>query len=150
MHPLCPGQTRLYEVYPELSAGSPGLLGAVTSRAEAQVMRLACIYALLDLRDHVRAVHLRAALAFWKYAEASARFIFGDSIGDPLADELLRALRKNTDGLSRTEIRDLFGRNRRSDEIERALTVLAQSGLARPQTQDREGKGRPSERWTVA
>src|SRR5690348_3327012 len=36
------------EVYPELSEGKPGLLGAVTSRAEAQTMRLACIYALLD------------------------------------------------------------------------------------------------------
>src|SRR6185295_646505 len=31
-------------VYAELSEGKPGLLGAVTSRAEAQVMRLASLY----------------------------------------------------------------------------------------------------------
>src|SRR5207245_6802718 len=31
-------------VYPVLSEGGPGLLGAVLSRAEAQVTRLSCIY----------------------------------------------------------------------------------------------------------
>jgi hypothetical protein len=35
-----------HSVYPSLSEGKPGLLGAVTSRAEAQTMRLACLYAL--------------------------------------------------------------------------------------------------------
>src|SRR5262249_41159737 len=30
------------DVYPDLADGKPGMLGAVTSRAEAQVMRLAC------------------------------------------------------------------------------------------------------------
>jgi hypothetical protein len=37
-------------IYPALSEGGAGLIGAVTSRAEAQVMRLACLYALLDGR----------------------------------------------------------------------------------------------------
>jgi hypothetical protein len=91
-----------YEVYNELSEGKAGLLGAVTSRAEAQVMRLACIYALLDGVKIIKSVHLEAALAAWKYAEESARFIFGDSLGDPVADELLRALRKSPHGLTRT------------------------------------------------
>ena len=35
-------------VYPQLSEGEPGMLGAMTSRAEAHVLRLACIYALSD------------------------------------------------------------------------------------------------------
>ena len=91
------------EVYPKLSEGSVGLFGAVTSRAEAQVMRVACLYALLDGSSLVRAVHLRAGLALWEYAEASARFIFGDALGDPMADEILRALRNNLDGLTRTQ-----------------------------------------------
>jgi hypothetical protein len=34
--------------YPALSEGKPGLLGAITARAEAQVLRLSCNYALLD------------------------------------------------------------------------------------------------------
>ena len=37
------------EVYPELSSGKPGLLGAMIARAEAQAMRLACLYAVLDI-----------------------------------------------------------------------------------------------------
>jgi hypothetical protein len=32
-------------MYRQLSDGAPGLLGAMTARAEAQVMRLACLYA---------------------------------------------------------------------------------------------------------
>lgn len=60
-----------WEVYPELSEGHPGLFGAVTSRAEAQVLRLSCIYALLDCSAVVRKEHLLAALGLWEYCEAS-------------------------------------------------------------------------------
>ena len=60
------------KVYPELSEGKPGLLGAVTSRAEAQVMRLACIYAILDESKLIGKEHLLAALSLWDYSEASA------------------------------------------------------------------------------
>ena len=134
------------KVYPELSEGRPGLLGAVTSRAEAQVMRLACIYALLDCSPLIRVQHLRAALALWRYSEASARYIFGESLGDPVADELLRALRRNQNGVTRTEIRDLFGRNRASQEIDRALGALVEYGLVRRERNEPDN-GRPPERW---
>ena len=36
------------DVYTKLSEGSPGLLGSITARAEAQTIRLALVYALLD------------------------------------------------------------------------------------------------------
>lgn len=139
-----------FQVYEELSEGKPGLLGAAVSRGEAQVMRLASIYALLDCSPVVKAVHLRAALALWKYAEQSARFIFGDSLGDPMADDLLRALRKSPEGLTRTQIRDLFDRNRRAEEIERALGGLLENGLIQRQVEETAGRGRPSERWIAA
>lgn len=134
------------EIYPSLSEGKPGLLGAVTSRAEAQTMRLACIYALLDSSSVVRVEHLRAALAVWRYCEASARFIFGDALGDGTADEVLRALRERTaEGMTRWEITEFFQRNRRSAEISRALNVLLEHGLVRFQSEDTGG--RPSQRW---
>ena len=60
-----------HSIYEELSAGKPGLLGLVLSRAEAQVMRLACIYALLDCSEVVRLEHLGAALEVWDYCAAS-------------------------------------------------------------------------------
>jgi len=136
------------DVYPTLSAGAPGLLGAVTSRAEAHVLRFSLIYALLDLSDVVRAEHLMAALALWDHAAASARYLFGTSLGDPTADEILRALRKAPDGLTVTAIYDHFKRHRRKEEIDRALGVLLDQGLARPEHV--ETAGRPSTRWRAA
>jgi len=133
-------------VYPDLSEGKPGLLGAMIARAEAQVMRLACIYALMDHTSVVSEEHLRAALAVWRYAEDSARFIFGDSLGDPVADELLKAIRSRCEGLTRTDISNLFGRNRGAREIGRALGVLSEQGLVREEHVS-SGGGRPSEVW---
>jgi hypothetical protein len=53
------------------SADQPGLLGALTARAEAQVIRLALLFALLDKEGSIGVAHLKAALAFWRYCEAS-------------------------------------------------------------------------------
>lgn len=135
-----------HEVYPELSEGKPGLFGAVTSRAEAQVLRLSCLYALLDRSPMVRAEHLMAALAVWEYCEDSARFVFGGALGDPAADEILRALRLHPEGMTRTEIREHFGRNKPSGEIGRALGTLQEYGRARMVREQAE-QGRPAERW---
>jgi hypothetical protein len=133
-------------VYEQLSAEQPGLLGAITARAEAQVTRLAMIYALLDDRDKIDVAHLKAALAVWEYAEASAAHIFGKSLGDPVADEIERALRQvGTVGMTRTAIRDLFGRNRSGDRIGAALQLLLTKGRARFETS--RTSGRPVETW---
>lgn len=136
-------------VYHRLSQGLPGLLGAVTSRAEAQTMRLALLYAILDCSPVIRCEHLLAGLAVWEYAAESARVIFGDSTGDPVSDEIRRALRNAPEGLTRTQLRDLFGRNRSSDEIARALGFLLGHGLARSERRDDTG-GRPAELWFAA
>jgi len=70
-------------IYTALAVGAPGLLGEITNRAEAQVIRLALIYALLDRARQIDVVHLDAALAVWRFCEASARHIFGDTQGNP-------------------------------------------------------------------
>ena len=135
------------EIYGALSEGKPGMFGAMTSRAEAQVMRIACIYALGDMSYVVTPAHLRAGLAVWRYCEDSTRFIFGASLGDPVADEIDGVLRAaGLEGLTRTDIRDYFGRNRASHEIVRALTLLEEHGRAK-HIEDRSGRGRPVERW---
>lgn len=135
-----------HEIYPELSEGKPGLFGAMIARAEAQVMRIACIYALLDLSDRVRIEHLEAALAVWDYCEASARYIFGNSLGDPAADELLNVLRKvGQNGMTRTEISNYFGRHKNAQQLSRALSLLSERGLA--YCLKETGYGRPVERW---
>ncbi|MGC1907747.1 MAG: DUF3987 domain-containing protein [Candidatus Acidiferrum sp.] len=133
------------EVYGPLSESKPGLLGSVTARSEPQVLRLSLVYALLDGATIISAPHMLAALAAWDYCEASAQFIFGDSLGYPEADRILAALRTATQGLTRTEIRDLFGRNQREAVIQGALTALEEHGLARRDTL--QTGGRPTEWW---
>lgn len=135
------------QVYPDLSEGRPGLLGAVTSRAEAQTLRLALIYALLNESPTIGADHLRAALAVWEYCEQSARYVFGCSVGDPVADDLLRAIRSSgANGMTRTEMRDLFKRNRSGAEIGTALELLSRLGHIHSRQVDDTG-GRPAEVW---
>ena len=133
------------EVYGSLSQGQPGLFGSVTSRGEAQTMRLALIYALLDASDLIRTEHLGAALAVWEYAESSARFIFGDSLGDPVADRVLLLLRDKTDGMTLTDIGRGFGGHKGKDQIHRALDSLL--GLKRVQKREVDTGGRPAEIW---
>jgi hypothetical protein len=133
------------KVYPQLSGGHPGLLGAILSRAEAQVLRLAIVYAVLDMSEVVDVEHLEAALAVWKYCEDSVRYVFGDRLGDPVADNILTALRNSPNGLTRTDIRDLFSRHMRETRIESALAVLLQNNLAKV-IKSNTG-GRPTETW---
>jgi len=133
------------EIYGGLSAGKPGLLGAMTGRAEAQVLRLSCIYALLDKSAVVTEIHLRAGMALWNRMEQSASYVFGSRLGDPTADEALRALRSVPAGMARTQLRDHFGRHAKSDELDRALRVLKDAGLA--YVAWRDTGGRRAEVW---
>jgi hypothetical protein len=132
--------------YSNLSAEREGLAAAVCGRAEPQVMRIAMLYALMDLKEMISVEHLRAALAVWRYCEESARCIFGDAMGDATADELLAVLRRTPDGMTRNDIRDYFNRNKSAGEIARALTTLAKQGLAKCDMDKSEG-GRRAERW---
>jgi hypothetical protein len=133
------------EVYPALSAGHPGLLGALTGRAEAQVVRLSMVYALLSSSFVITASHLRSALAVWEFCQRSAAFIFGDALGDPVADTILDALRRAPDGVTRTEISGLFSRNREAARIDVALGALEAAGLA--YCTSRATSGRPAQVW---
>jgi hypothetical protein len=136
-------------IYGALSAPQAGLLGAITARAEAQTIRLALVYALLDGAADIDEPHLRAALAVWEFCEASAAHIFGNALGDPVADEIERALlHAGAAGITRTAIRDLFGRNKSADRIGAALALLTTKGRAFAET--KVTGGRPSEVWFAA
>jgi hypothetical protein len=137
-----------HAIYGELSEARPGLLGAVVARAEAQVIRLALIYALLDQCGYVGVPHLQAALECWRYSEQSARYVFGDALGDPIADSILAALRQAPDGLTRTQISEVFGRNVRASDLARGLQTLHRAGLAVPEQRPTEGRpGAPVTIW---
>lgn len=133
------------EVYPVLSSDRHGLAGSLTGRAEAHVLRLSLVYAVLDRSRVVKRAHLMAALAVWSYAEESVRCLFGDATGNPLADDILTLLRSAPNGMTRTEIREMAGKNLPADRIGHALGVLLGLNLAR--FERKETGGRPSELW---
>ncbi len=138
-------------VYPKLSEGEPGLLGAILARGEAHVLRLSNIYAVLDCSPVVRPEHLRAGLAVWDYADASARRIFGGGLlGLSVADTILAALRRRGP-LTRTEISALFGRNKSAAEIDAALGLLVEQSKVTRSFRAADGaKGRSAEVWGAA
>jgi hypothetical protein len=127
------------EIYPRLSEGKPGLLGAVLGRAEAQVMRIAMIYALLDQSAVIRPVDLKAALALWDCSESSVRWVFGDKLGDHTADTIVKALRERKE-LSETDIHGLFNRHVSAHEMDRALELIRKLGLAQSTPEQTGGR----------
>ncbi len=137
------------QVYASLSAERDGLAWAVLARAEAQVLRLSLLYALIN-RSHVVGVpHLVAALDLWDYAERSALYVFGDAVGDPVADTILAALKRNR-SLTRTDISKLFSGNASSNQIGLALSLLERNCKARMSKEaPEEGKGRTIEVWSL-
>lgn len=137
---------RYSAIYEQLSAAQPGMFGAATGRAEAHTIRLALIYALLDTSPVIALPHLNAALAVWRYVRDSTRWVFGDSLGDPTADDIWALARERARGVSRTEVRDLFSRNKKAREIDRALAALVDAGRLR-RDRGHDGNGRPAEIW---
>jgi hypothetical protein len=134
-------------IYPLLSEGKPGLLGAVTGRAEAQVMRLSALYALLDGSRVIRPAHHYAAVAVWSYSEQSARWIFGTATGDKNADKILAALKQaGREGMTRKDIGEkVFLRHLSSAELNDALRVVKESGQATSEFVRTNGP--TAERW---
>jgi len=131
--------------YQTLTQSRPGLFGSIITRAAPQVMRLACIYALLDQSKSIQRCHLDAALALWRYCEDSALWIFGESVGDSVADGILRLLQGNPAGCSRTEISKAFQGHQPARTLDRALEGLKAAGLVAPEK--KRGDGRPVEVW---
>jgi hypothetical protein len=66
--------------YRVLSEDQPGLLGALVNRAEAQVVRIAMLHALLEKQGEISVNHLKAAIALWRYADASVDYIWGEAL----------------------------------------------------------------------
>jgi hypothetical protein len=137
-----------WHTYPKLTQPADGLQGQLTARAEAHVIRLALLYALLDGQRKIAPEHLHAALSLWDYASRSAAWALEHATGDPLAEHIHAALTRSPDGLTRTQIRDLCHRNLPADRVEQALARLATAGRAhRTRTLT---AGRPAELWTTA
>jgi len=131
------------DIYNAVDDDVDGLFGAITARAEAQMLRLSLTYALLDGSAVVDIEHIKAAHAVWVYCEASAAYIFGGTTGDPVTDKLLEALLEvGEDGLSLTQQNHLFGRNVPAERLDQARNFLEKRGLVATVT--KQSGGRPT------
>jgi hypothetical protein len=143
MHRTEAAETRWADIYNAIDDHVSGLFGYATARAEAQMLRLSLIYALLDGADAIDLEHVEAAHAFWTYCEDTAAMVFGSRLGDPIADTLLDALRDAfPDGLGRTEQSALFERHVSAERLNLARTLLVERGYAREETHPTEGRSR--------
>lgn len=132
------------QLYKQMADDEPGgLLGAVTARPEAQTLRLAVTYALLDDACQIRRSHLGAAWAMWSYCRDSAAYIFGDAIGDEVADKLLGAIRRaGPAGLDGRGQSSAFGRHLTAAQLDHARQVLEQRDLIITTTEATAGRSR--------
>jgi len=144
------GRAAWAAVYGALSGEIPGMAGALLARAEAQVLRMAGLYAVLDCSRKITAEHLGAALAVWEYCEDSSTGIFGGRFGDPIADALLSALRLRTEGMTKTELSSELGRNASAARLDAALNLLLSSGRVQMHKREAQGgRGKPAQVFRV-
>lgn len=115
----------------------------MSERSRVQVLRIACILALLDCLDEVQPQHLRAASHIWNYCLGSVAYIFeGEQNED--ANKILAALRKHG-GLTTTQIRiNVFQQNIKSATMNTLLKSLESQGrikrTVRQRSDGRSGK----------
>lgn len=140
-----PDAARLWEeLYDRMAEDDPGgLVGSITARPEAQTLRLSVVYAICAGSPVVEVEHLEAAYAFWTYCRDSAAYLFGNALGDPVADKLLAAVRAaGPEGMTGTEQSALFGRHVGARELEAARALLWDQRLARTTTEETGGRPR--------
>jgi hypothetical protein len=116
--------------YDRLSDDRPGMAGAITARAEAQVVRLSMVYAIAAGTRTVGAEHIQSALAFWNYSQASAEYIFADQTGGGKIDSTIKALIEGAhDGLSLTDIHKATGNNHKAGDLKASIQRLVDAGF---------------------
>lgn len=109
-------------IYPELNNPPGGIVGSITARGPAQVLRLSFLYALLDSAPHIQRQHIKAAYALWQYSVDTVAFVFGDTYSNPDSQRIWERLACGPATLG--EIHNLFNRNRTDVQIRNAIEEL--------------------------
>jgi hypothetical protein len=137
------------DAYPGLTSGAPGRVGAACQRAAPQVRRVALLFAALDGARAVDLCHLEAAGALWRYAAATAAYVFGGARALSARAQRLEAalLDAGPAGLDRKAAREALGsHNVPATALTAALGELQEAGTARSEADTLTG-GRAREVW---
>ncbi len=142
------GRELWHHAYRQLARPLPGIVGQITARSEAHVIRLALLYTLADGSSLIGPQHLTAALALHDYAARSAIWALAGATGRPLAEQIHAALTASPAGLTRSQISGVLHHNQPAGEIDTALQALRTNDRATV-TRQTTG-GRPAQLWTAA
>jgi len=137
---------RVYEeLYHDLTIDHDGLYGAIVTRAEVQVIRVALIYACLDGSHEIAMDHLEAAVAVIEYCDASAKYLFGDTGNDTLETRILEVLK--TGPKLRSDLHTALSGHVNARRLESALAALEVRG--RVECVDLKTSGRTAQQWAL-
>jgi hypothetical protein len=136
-----------HNLYYVLTEPKDGIIGAITSRAETQVLRLSLLYAILDKSQFIKPEHIEAGLAIWNRCQQSVEFIFNETGNDPIAENILEGLKKYGP-MTQTEIyKNIFLCNVESSKIKNTLQKL--SARQKVIYKTIPTKGRPKMMWEL-
>ena len=133
-------------LYPLVSKDYAGTVGAVTTRAEAMIPRIALIFAVIAGHDFVEPEDLESAAAVWGYCLDSAnRLFFDGGVEDPKQRKVIEALKNAPDGMTTTDIRNkVLGGHGGAKTL---LETMAKDGLILRKMVTTSG--RPKEVWVL-
>lgn len=105
-------EQRWADLYNSLDDEVDGVVGSLTARAEAQILRLSVAYALLDASETIDVAHLDAAESVWEHCAATVERVFARRQPDWVVPRLLEALAEaGAEGLDGSAQRDVFQRH---------------------------------------
>jgi hypothetical protein len=143
-------EERWAEIYHSLDDDLDGVVGALSARAEAQMLRLSVAYALLDGSPYIEVQHVDAAQAVWDSCQETICRVFAGTQPDHVLSRLLTALREaGVEGLDGSAQRDLFNRHLAGTRLASARWELERRGLARTITEETGGRPRVVTRLTT-
>ncbi len=116
-----------------------GSIGSILGRAEAHILRIALIFALLDCREQVTEAHFNAALAIWDYAAQTARRVFGNTTGDKLADKIFAYVQRHGEVTRWQLSAEALAGNTPKIDLDLALSLLVENNMMRVRTEKRDG-----------
>ena len=132
-------------LYPRLRRTPPGRLGVFFRRAPTFVARIAALFALGDRKREVELVHLDAAVAIWEHSARTLRYLF-KADRDPDSEKLVEALEAAPNGLTKSQIFDLWSNKRSSEWLKEFLNKhLTDRTIVKKK--DKPKAGRPAERF---
>lgn len=126
------------DLYGRMADDDPGsIVGALTARAEAQVLRLSLIYALIDGSSVIERSHLESAWEVWRYSRWSAQHIWvGRGTGDPDVDRVLAILEAGEELTSTALDRMFYGHG----DIPAIREKIIAAGIAQEVTRPAAGR----------